>query len=449
MDITDLQARLAQLDHLLPSQREWLDRLLFQLAFNDNQQINILGASGSGKSTLALAIAELLSGQYNIALLDSSVNKASATQQLMQQWFGQPGDASIPITEQVAVTEEQLPLAVIIDDAERFPPELIQQLSSLPSLVLCFSAQSLDAAGLTLTLNRITADDAEQLLRHDGLNSIEIAERLARADGNMHQLLQPVEPDHRDETTAVAAEKHALLKKPALLASSIAVLLVLLLIVFWPSQKHPAPPVRIPVERAPVPALPVEVPDSEANMEDTAINSTVNPGTEQAETEVSAETATEHGGDSEASALPEPVVTTVQSETTDTAIASEEAVSSPAVTDTAESDSTTFGYDESKLLLLQKSQVAVQLAVLSSDAALARFKRAYPTVEALSYQRSWQGKMQLVLVLAPFDNASDAKAAMSELPAALRASGPFTKTVKAIQSEINAGQLSLQSGQQD
>ena len=71
MDITDLQARLAQLDHLLPSQREWLDRLLFQLAFNDNQQINILGASGSGKSTLALAIAELLSGQYNIALLDS------------------------------------------------------------------------------------------------------------------------------------------------------------------------------------------------------------------------------------------------------------------------------------------------------------------------------------------------------------------------------------------
>ena len=79
MDITDLQTRLAQLDHLLPSQREWLERLLFQLAFNDHQLISILGSAGSGKSTLALAIAELLSDQYNIALLDTSVSKTAAT----------------------------------------------------------------------------------------------------------------------------------------------------------------------------------------------------------------------------------------------------------------------------------------------------------------------------------------------------------------------------------
>ena len=104
MDITDLQTRLAQLDHLLPSQREWLERLLFQLAFNDHQLISILGSAGSGKSTLALAIAELLSDQYNIALLDTSVSKTAATQQLMQQWFGQPGDPSISITEQIAIT---------------------------------------------------------------------------------------------------------------------------------------------------------------------------------------------------------------------------------------------------------------------------------------------------------------------------------------------------------
>ena len=94
-------------------------------------------------------------------------------------------------------------------------------------------------------------------------------------------------------------------------------------------------------------------------------------------------------------------------------------------------------------------QVAVQLAVLSSDAALARFKRAYPALDTLSYQRSWQGKMQLVLLLAPFDNASDAKATMAALPAALRASGPFTKAIKTIHSEISARQVSLQSGQQD
>mgnify|MGYP006190433817 FL=1 len=451
MDITDLQTRLAQLDHLLPSQREWLERLLFQLAFNDHQLISILGSAGSGKSTLALAIAELLSDQYNIALLDTSVSKTAATQQLMQQWFGQPGDPSISITEQIAITEEQAPLAVVIDDAERFSSEFIRQLSSLPSLVFCFSTESSDEAGLTLTLNRVTTDDAEQLLRHDALNSIEIAERLASSNGNMHRLLQPVGPDNRAETAEVVAEKSAELKKRGIWAALAAVFLITLLYVFWPSQKQPELSVRIPVEPAQTPVLPVEVPAAGASVEDTAIDSAINPGSDQIEAEVSAEavTDTEPGSEAETVALPEPVADSTESQTAGTEIASEETVSSPAVPDTADSDSTVFGYDEVKLLSLQKSQVAVQLAVLSSDAALARFKRAYPALDTLSYQRSWQGKMQLVLLLAPFDNASDAKATMAALPAALRASGPFTKAIKTIHSEISARQVSLQSGQQD
>ena len=50
MDITELQARLAHMTQLLPSQREWLERLLFQLAFNQHNTVGVIGAAGSGKS---------------------------------------------------------------------------------------------------------------------------------------------------------------------------------------------------------------------------------------------------------------------------------------------------------------------------------------------------------------------------------------------------------------
>ena len=104
-----------------------------------------------------------------------------------------------------------------------------------------------------------------------------------------------------------------------------------------------------------------------------------------------------------------------------------------------------YVYQETSLLKLAKSDFAVQLAVLSSDAALTRFTAAYPELEVLSYQRQWQGKMQLVLVLAPFNSSEQAKQQMAQLPAALRATGPFVKSVQAIQAEIKARQLSLQA----
>ena len=97
------------------------------------------------------------------------------------------------------------------------------------------------------------------------------------------------------------------------------------------------------------------------------------------------------------------------------------------------------------IMAADKQQVALQLAVLSSDAALQRFKSAYPQLMTLTYQRSWQGKTQLVLLLAPFTNATVAKAERDQLPEALRATGPFVKTMQAVQAEIKAQQRNQQS----
>ena len=64
--MADLHQKLATLQGLLPSQRQWLERLVFQLEFNPYQLIYLVGGPGSGKSTLTLAIADLLSDEFNL-----------------------------------------------------------------------------------------------------------------------------------------------------------------------------------------------------------------------------------------------------------------------------------------------------------------------------------------------------------------------------------------------
>ncbi len=59
--MSELQQKLTQIKGLLPSQRQWLERLVFQLEFNPYQLIYMVGGPGTGKTTLTLAIAELLS----------------------------------------------------------------------------------------------------------------------------------------------------------------------------------------------------------------------------------------------------------------------------------------------------------------------------------------------------------------------------------------------------
>ena len=104
-----------------------------------------------------------------------------------------------------------------------------------------------------------------------------------------------------------------------------------------------------------------------------------------------------------------------------------------------------FKYDETELLGMDKQQVALQLAVLSSDASLQRFNKAYPQLGSLVYQRNWQGKTQWVILLAPFSNAASANQQLAQLPEALRAGGPFVKRLQAVQTEINALRRNQQS----
>jgi DamX protein len=454
MDTTELQARIPQLTHLLPSQREWLERLLFQLAFSDCQQVYIVGAVGTGKSTLALALAELLSEHYNIALLTVGIDESQVNTQLMQQWFSTSAEASLSLAEQVEQASSALPLAVIVDDSARYSKQLMQQLKALNCSQFYFSEVSPDDTGLVLTINRITAADAEQLLQPLALNNIELSQRLAQANGNMHLILQP-----HAQISAMNQGGVTPIKLPVnpLLYGIAAVIFAVLAYVFWPSldEEKPDQPQLTSQLAQPIVTSPIAEP---AEISSSATES------KMPELEVTPETTAE---DAEALALPgvgsalpeEQTIVEQQSNVEQQTQLADASELEPATAEQAEvelkeesrvtSDSadiaTLFRHDELKLLALQKQQVAIQLAVLSSEAALLRFKRAYPQLDTLSYQRNWQGKMQLVLLLAPFDDAAAAKSEIRQLPQALRETGLFVKALQAAQAEIRARQNSQQS----
>ncbi|MGP9800106.1 hypothetical protein [Rheinheimera sp. NSM] len=432
MDTTELQTKLATLSHLTPSQHEWLERLLFQLAFNDSRQIHATGAVGAGKSTLAMAVAELFSGQYNVAMLNPPLDEAKAQQQLMQQWFGAVWQADSPLVTQVNAQASTLPLLLIIDDAEHFSNSFLQQLEALPCVLFCFSVQKVADNGLVLTLGQLTTADAEYLLQHENLNSIELAARLASADGNLHLLLQSA-TDSSSATEATEPPQPGFRLSTVQLASGVAVLLLIAVLAFmlWPEPEKKV--VRIPV--VPTAVIPASEPEEAL----------------PAELIVSEEPVAEADI---AEAAPQPMPTVqdeiVVAEIDDATSAITDdnqatVVVEPAEVETTPPPAVDYLFDEVQLLAADKQQVALQLAVLSSDAALQRFKSAYPQLMTLTYQRSWQGKMQLVLLLAPFSNATAAKAERDQLPEALQATGPFVKTMQAVQAEIKAQQRNQQS----
>ena len=448
MDTSALQAGLSQLQHLLPSQREWLERLLFQLAFNDVKRIDVVAADGSGKSTLALALAELFSSQHNVALLSARIAPEQAAAELMQQWFASPLQDDISLAEQVAKAADTTPLLLVIDDAARYPVELLQQLATLPCILCCFSDQSLADAGLTLTLNRVTAADAAQLLQHEALNSIELAERLARANNNLHLLLLPPRQVAGDDKT------NASVPLLPVISGLLAAVLLVLVYNFWPVAQQAAQPPSAErlaaVAEVAVATEPVVATDSDAGGVAKQAALTL---AEQAQRSSEAPVSNNTNLDGDDIIVDSGTELPADSgKLADSNLPTSPAVAQPDAVEIAQSsldaepaDSDKPLYDEASLLQMEKSATAVQLAVLSSDAALQRFKNTYPDVVVLSYQRSWQGKMQLVLLLAPFDSVAAAKAAMAQLPAALRATGPFVKSMPAVQAEIRARQISLHS----
>lgn len=191
--MADLHQKLASLQGLLPSQRQWLDRLIFQLEFNPYQHIRVVGGAGSGKSTMALAIADLLSEDFNLALLTASeaFSPAQIRQHLLDNWFGFGGDGHKRLIQLVGERQSALPLGLVIDQADDLPDELWGELAELPCLVIALGEHHDPHAELNLPLASASLDDARVLLKDQDFGTLTLADRLDRANGNLHFLLDP------------------------------------------------------------------------------------------------------------------------------------------------------------------------------------------------------------------------------------------------------------------
>ena len=107
--------------------------------------------------------------------------------------------------------------------------------------------------------------------------------------------------------------------------------------------------------------------------------------------------------------------------------------------DIAAAPAVDFRYQEQQLLALPAESRVLQLAVLSTEVALARFVRSYPDTDIMIYQRSWQGKLQWILLAdGHYSDVSSARQARTMLAEPLRAAGPFIKPVGQVQQEIKA-----------
>lgn len=191
--MADLQKKLATQQGLLPSQRQWLERLVFQLEFNPYQLIYLVGGPGSGKSTLALAVAELLSDEFNLALLtvEPELSAGKIRQHLLEQWFGHGMVTDKTLLSLIGERESRQPLALILDQSEYLPEQLWTELAEIPCLVIATAEQADAHAELNLPLAAITMEDAGVLLQDSAFSTLTIAERLAQAQGNLHVLLNP------------------------------------------------------------------------------------------------------------------------------------------------------------------------------------------------------------------------------------------------------------------
>lgn len=232
--MSDLQLKLKTLQGLLPSQRQWMERLTFQLEFNPYQLVHIVGGPGTGKSTLCLSIAELLSDDFNLALLkvEPELPAFRIRQHLLESWFGFCPDGNKPLMQLIGERQSNLPLALVLDQAENVPAELWAELSQVPCLVVAASLQPDPHAELNLPLAPITLEDAEQLLQTSEFSTLTVADRLDQAEGNLHVLLDPTsKPKHKQTLVNLPTKPASIL--PPLMTFVIGMLVIAGVVVFW------------------------------------------------------------------------------------------------------------------------------------------------------------------------------------------------------------------------
>lgn len=470
MKVRGLQQQLAASTYLLPSQRELLSRLLFQLAFNDFSKLAIFGAAGSGKSTLALALAELFSEcqemVVNVALLQAPLTAEHLVAQLAKQWFAAAHLSAAELADRLAADAEHTEWVLIVDDPERLNQEQLDWLQNLPVRLFLFAGSAQQEMQLNLAIPAVTLQDCEQLLQAETLSTLSVAERFAHSHGNLHLLVA--------KSVAVPKAPQAATKptKPLLAAAVGGALVLLVVLTLWINDTAEQQPqnagqantadtanvIKRPVsERIAMNEPERELPDTELQAElniadhnQEQASPSLEPAAiapEVAITKVDAEYV-----EPETPVAAEPSVTaqrSVEAEmntqaelTAEAAKASGSATAKPQVkpASTQQAALPLAVYDHLTLLNAPANNLVVQLAVLSGENALQRFKQRYPQLQVLIYQRSWQGKEQWIIVSGPFTSSALAKQHIQQLPGSLSAAGPFTKTVGAVQQEILAWQ---------
>jgi len=453
MKVRGLQQQLAVSTYLLPSQRDVLSRLLFQLAFNDFTRLAIIGGAGSGKTTLALALAELFSEcqdiAVNVAMLQAPLSDELLTAQLARQWFAEPGLTKDQLSNRLAIESVSTELVLIADDLEQLTATQYDWLLTLSVRLFMFGNSTDANMQLNLTLPVITLADCEQLLQAEALDPLTLAERFANSQQNLHKLLRdvvakPVQPKAQNVS-----------RKPlfAAVVGAFLVLLVLLTSILNGDSEPLAEPKMIaakgnldavplpPVETSDNQPLPIEV-DSDITAPE-LLTEVPAPVVVDSEDDVENDLAAVGISAKPLVADKKPQPQSAEESAVVIAPVTLPAAVVPSPSSPANADATSVNeavYDHVALLQAPAKQLLVQIAVLSSENALRRFTRSYPQLPVLVYQRRWQGREQWVIVSGPFAGNSAAKQHLQQLPTALSASGPFIKTVGAVQQEIYAWQ---------
>lgn len=237
--MADLHQKLATVQGLLPSQRQWLERLVFQLEFNPYQLIYLVGGPGAGKSTLALAIADLLSDEFNLALLtvEPELSAGKVRQHLLDQWFGHGVAADKTLLSLIGDRESRQPLALILDQSEYLPDELWAELAEVPCLVIATAVEADAHAELNLPLAPVTMEDAEILLQNSAFSTLTIAERLAQAQGNLHVLLNPQLAGKLPRQTATKTQTASIAGPLWVFTIGMAVIVAVVVFWFWTERQ--------------------------------------------------------------------------------------------------------------------------------------------------------------------------------------------------------------------
>ncbi|MFN3710706.1 MAG: SPOR domain-containing protein [Alishewanella aestuarii] len=456
MKIRSLQQQLDQNSYLLPSQRDLLSRLLFQLAFNDFDRLAIVGAAGSGKSILALVLAELFSEcqemSVNVALVQSPLSLQQLSKQLSQQWFATEQLDSESLLARCR-TDNTSEYVLLLDDADTLDLSCWALLEQLPARLFCFVPQPDPRFQLNLTIPALSLVDSQQLLQEQQLDPLALAERFALSQGNLHLLLQM--PLIATKTSATRTKKvEAQSGAFPWLAAVALIAVVAIAAVSWLGRTPPTTLPPLPTSTAPDKAVTANTPQAEL-MPDTP--EPLLSGAEMIEPEalalasVTAAEITDPGTlpiESNSDAIPEQVAKEATTVAAETPVAAPEQVpvaTKPAavvlpqpVRATATTTAKPAGSAASALAALAATERLVQLAVLSDEAALKRFQQQYPGLQYHLYQRQQQGRQQWVLVAGPFKNNAAASAYIAQLPAKLRDAGPFIRTARSVQQDLAA-----------